>query len=291
MDFGRGEYLMLVNVVGIRSVYDTATHEDFDISKIQNGIAGNFAREAVPALHELRKEVEDKNGGMLRLTDMNRTWNMQWQANQDYLTGKKRAFSPPPGESFHNAGRSIDVDIRLLEETLQPTGTGRKGFDLFWEIYNDLGFSGVVQNRHAPDKNATEAWHIDYMGIFKALYARQRYKAAAIAASMDAMGNNFVGREPEYIKTMRIQAYLLYLGLLQQDVTGLWNNATETALNDYVEGSRSYPELNLVLEHYGLEKNISVPISPVRSGGSNFFLILSKILKGFLKIFSKKEGS
>lgn len=280
-DFGRDEYLMTVNVTGIRSIYDTSTREDLDISELHHGIMGNFTREGVVALYALRKEVEDKNGGKLRVTDMFRTWNMQAQAHQDYITGKKKALSPPPGESFHGAARSTDWDIALIDETLNPIGVGKKGFDLFWEIYNDLGFTGVLVNRYRPDRNATEAWHIDFMGSFKALYDRQGYKAAAIVANMDAIGNNFIGQEPEYIKNMRIQAYLLHLRLLQQDITGFWNDASQIALNDYLEGSGNHSEFNLVLNHYNIEKiNTSSSLS---SDSINFLQILVKIFKGLFR--------
>lgn len=290
-DFGRGEYLMTVNISGIRSIYDTATHEDFDISRLHHGIMGNFTREGITAAHALRKEVEDA-GGMFRLTDMFRTWDMQTQAHHDYITGKKRALSPPPGESFHNAARSEDIDIDLIEETLQPPGTGKKGFALYWEMCRDLGFTGVVRNRYTPDKDATEAWHIDYMGIFKALYNRQGYKAAAIAATMDAIGNNFVGESTEYVKNMRIQAYLLHLGLLKQDVTGLWNNVAEVALKDYLGGSGGHSEFNLVLKHYKIEtteKNNVIPMHPKGAGSINFVLVLRIIFKWFFKFFKGKE--
>lgn len=291
-DFGRGEYLMLGNVTGIRSIYDTATHEDFDVSKIHGGIMGNFARDGISALHSLRKEVEDKNGGVLRVTDMFRTWNMQAQAHQDYITGKKKALSPPAGESFHHS-RSTDWDIKLIDETLQPTGTRLKGFNLFWEIYNDLGFTGVVGNRYNPNKSLTEAWHIDFMGPFKALYCRQGYKMAAMAATMDAIGNNFIGQDPQYVKNVRIQAYLLHLGLLKQDVTGSWNSASEVALNDYLGGSGGHSEFNLVLNHYDIEtteKNNIIPMCPKGVGGINFAWVLKKIFGWFFKTFGKREN-
>lgn len=288
-DFGRGEYLMTVNITGIRSIYDTTTREDLDICELHRGIMGNFTREGIVAIHRLRKEVEDKNGGVLRATDMFRTWNMQSQAHQDYITGKKKALSPPPGKSFHGAARSTDWDIALIDKTLNPTGVGKKGFDLFWEIYNDLGFTGVLVNRYRPDRNATEAWHIDFMGSFKALYDRQGYEVAAIAANMDAIGNNFIGQDSKYIKHMRIQAYLLHLGLLKQDVTGFWNNASEVALNDYLGGSGISPELDLVLDHYGIVKNSGISIRPIKSGGINFMWLLKKIFTGFFKIIKSRR--
>ena len=44
-------------------------------------------------------------GNELVLSDMYRSHDMQFQAYMDYKTGKKSAFSPPPGGSMHEAGR------------------------------------------------------------------------------------------------------------------------------------------------------------------------------------------
>jgi len=97
----------------------------------------------------LKTQVE-KPGGVFSVTDMYRDWMMQMQAHHDWKTGKKTAYSPPPGQSFHNAARSKDVDVQLIDESLNPTGYAKKGFDLYWEIYRDLGFTGVF----------TEFWFI-----------------------------------------------------------------------------------------------------------------------------------
>jgi hypothetical protein len=40
-------------------------------------------------------------GGELILSDMYRSYDMQFQAHLDYVSGKKSAYSPPPGGSMH----------------------------------------------------------------------------------------------------------------------------------------------------------------------------------------------
>jgi zinc D-Ala-D-Ala carboxypeptidase len=49
-----------------------------------------------------------RKGGRLILSDLFRSHDMQAQSHQDFIAGRKKAFSPPPGGSFHEAaGRLI----------------------------------------------------------------------------------------------------------------------------------------------------------------------------------------
>jgi D-alanyl-D-alanine dipeptidase len=53
-------------------------------------------------------------GGHLFLSDLFRSYEMQLQSHLDWKTGKKSAFSPPPGGSLHEAGRALDLDLASL---------------------------------------------------------------------------------------------------------------------------------------------------------------------------------
>ena len=50
----------------------------------------------------------------LRWSDLFRSYEMQKQANLDFLQGRKKAFSPPPGGSLHEAGRAMDIDLSTI---------------------------------------------------------------------------------------------------------------------------------------------------------------------------------
>src|SRR5438045_3166741 len=52
-----------------------------------------------------------KEGGDLILSDLFRSYDMQLQSHKDYVMKKKKAFSPPPGGSMHEAGRAFDMDL------------------------------------------------------------------------------------------------------------------------------------------------------------------------------------
>ncbi len=66
----------------------------------------------------------------LRLSDLFRNYDMQRQANLDYLQGRKKAFSPPPGGSMHEAGRAMDIDLSSIGVPLKK----------FWEVVHAHGW-------------------------------------------------------------------------------------------------------------------------------------------------------
>jgi len=69
------------------------------------------------AIFKLAESVT-QNSGRLVLSDLFRSYDMQLQAHLDWATGKKKAFSPPPGSSLHEAGRAFDVDLQSLKMPL-----------------------------------------------------------------------------------------------------------------------------------------------------------------------------
>lgn len=53
-------------------------------------------------------------GHNLRLSDLFRSYEMQRQAHLDSVEKRKKAFSPPPGGSMHEAGRAMDIDLSSM---------------------------------------------------------------------------------------------------------------------------------------------------------------------------------
>ena len=66
------------------------------------------------AIMNIAKDLA-KKGGKLILSDLFRSYDMQMQSHLDFISGKKRAFSPPPGGSFHEAGRAFDLDLDAMK--------------------------------------------------------------------------------------------------------------------------------------------------------------------------------
>ena len=60
-----------------------------------------------------------KKGGKLILSDLFRSYDMQAQSHQDFLAKRKKAFSPPPGGSLHEAGRAFDLDLSAIKIKLE----------------------------------------------------------------------------------------------------------------------------------------------------------------------------
>jgi len=109
-----------------------------------------------------------KRGGRLILSDLFRSYDMQAQSHNDYLAGKKKAYSPPPGGSFHEAGRSFDLDLGALKIPLAD----------FWTIAEGFGVVPIIAK---PNSGLSEAWHFDCRGSHQLVY--QYYSAGK--------GNNF----------------------------------------------------------------------------------------------------
>ena len=83
-------------------------------------------------------------GHDLRLSDLFRSYEMQNEANLDYVQHRKKAYSPPPGSSMHEAGRAMDIDLSSIGVPLAQ----------FWDIAKALivialvrGGASALQNR------------------------------------------------------------------------------------------------------------------------------------------------
>jgi hypothetical protein len=165
-------------------------------------------------------------GGHLFLSDLFRSYEMQLQSHLDWKTGKKSAFSPPPGGSLHEAGRSLDLDLDSL---------GMKLAD-FWPIAGQHGLVPIIPQ---PNSQASEAWHFDCRGShdFVYQYYKQRkgtnfdkpYQAMAASAivslgiRVDTFGQNQIAAA--------IQSALIRLGHDIGDLDGEIGPRTRAGLN------------------------------------------------------------
>lgn len=166
-------------------------------------------------------------GGALYLSDLFRSYDMQFQSNLDWSSGRKRAFSPPPGGSMHEAGRAMDIDLKALKMTLSD----------FWPIAKTHGFSPVIKE---PRARELEAWHFDRRGSHQLIYAYYAAKRganmkpyAAMAASailsagirVDAFGT----RQMQLVALM--QSGLIRLGHNIGNLDGILGERTRAAID------------------------------------------------------------
>lgn len=108
------------------------------------------------ALIAIGKAVE-KKGGHLYLSDLFRSYEMQLQSHLDFKSGRKKAFSPPPGGSMHEAGRAFDLDLDNLKIKLAD----------FWEIAKKFGVFPIIDQ---PTAGKSESWHFDCRGSHQKVY-------------------------------------------------------------------------------------------------------------------------
>jgi len=132
-------------------------------------------------------------GGKLILSDLFRSYQMQYDAHQDFVTGRKKANSPPPGGSLHEAGRAFDMDLGKIHISLAD----------FWKLAAPIGLVPIIDQ---PKSGASESWHFECRGSHQRVYDYYKagkgtnfdkpYKAAAASAivsigvKVDAFGAN-----------------------------------------------------------------------------------------------------
>jgi hypothetical protein len=167
-----------------------------------------------------------KAGGKLVLSDLFRSYDMQAQSHQDYLSKKKTAYSPAPGGSFHEAGRAFDLDLKAMKISLAD----------FWEIAAQYGVVPIIQE---PNKRSSEAWHFDCRGSHQIVYQYYAdgkgsnfspYKAAAASAIL-AIGvrvDSFLNNQ----KQAAIQSCLIRLDQNIGNIDGYIGKKTQKGIED-----------------------------------------------------------
>jgi hypothetical protein len=150
------------------------------------------------ALYGIRAELKDA-GGKLALSDLFRSYDMQFQAHLDYTSGKKKAFSPAPGGSMHESGRAFDVDLASIKVSLAA----------FWDIAKRWGVKPIIDE---PNPRTPECWHFECRGSHQLVY--DHYKAgrgtnfARPAEAMAASAIISAGLSHDKLKGKEEAAYL-----------------------------------------------------------------------------------
>ena len=160
----------------------------------------------------------------IRLSDLFRSHDMQAQSHADFVEGRKKAFSPPPGGSLHEAGRAMDVDLSSIGVPLAQ----------FWEIAKAHGFSPIIDS---PDPHRSESWHFDCHGSHHAVYEYvQAGKAGTMLAPYMQMAQSAIlaiGIQLDVIPAQDVaflQAGLIRLGFDPGRIDGVMGNRTSAAL-------------------------------------------------------------
>jgi hypothetical protein len=197
--------------------------ERWDVSVFKEG--AYIVPDMLEALRKLEDVINSK-GGNLYIIDLYRSWNTQEKARNDFLKKKKKDFVAAPGKSFHNAGRAVDISVQELNFAGRDKD---EWLQILWNMAIPLGFRPVIS---IPDINASEAWHMDYMGEWRDVYENVSYYEAAKCATLD-IGGWDPKENSEKIKKMFIQSQLLRLRYYEiGPVDGIIGDKTNWALRE-----------------------------------------------------------
>jgi len=179
--------------------------------------------DTLKALQGIRDDLQAA-GGDLVLSDLFRSYEMQLQSHLDFVTHKKKAFSPPPGGSMHEAGRACDLDLSALKMKLAD----------FWPIAQKHEMRPIIAT---PNSGQSEAWHFDCRGSHDLVYSYYKsgkgtnmkpYEAMsasgilAIGVKVDRFGPNQ--------SAAALQAALVRLGFELGSIDGQIGDNTRKAL-------------------------------------------------------------
>jgi hypothetical protein len=197
------------------------------------------------AIFATKTDLKAVNNDLV-LSDLFRSYDMQLQAHLDFVTGKKRAFSPPPGGSMHEAGRAFDLDLDKIKRLTLPK---------FWPLAKGHGLSPII---NAPNPRLSEAWHFDCRGSHDLVHQyytagngdnfRSPYTAMAASAivsvgqKVDALGDDV---RPAYI-----QSGLIRLGQNIGDLDGSIGPKSRQALGNLgIDAALGLDELADAVDH------------------------------------------
>jgi hypothetical protein len=188
-------------------------------------------------------------GGELVLSDLFRSYDMQYQSHLEWLNKQKTAFSPPPGGSFHEAGRAFDLDLSKIGVSLSE----------LWNLAAPLGLVPIISS---PDPKQDEAWHFECRGSHQLVYEHYKagrgsnfdkpYKAAAASAiiaigvHVDAFGD---GQAVAYL-----QSGLIRLGYDIGNLDGRAGPRTRRALEQLEADPYDLPAATILINERLQEK-------------------------------------
>lgn len=200
--------------------------------------------DTVEAIFALDEAVKNKQG-VLYFSDGFRSTEAQERAHLDWKSGAKKAYSPPPGSSWHEAARAIDYDVEVMCQTISG------GFPVFYDIASSIGWYFIIPT---VDSNLSEAWHLEYRGDrFQDLKNSIGYKKAVQAAIRD------IGFHPDDNETdddiEMVQEMLITLGYNAGPIDGIIGKKTSAAIIAFKRHNKFMGSLELRARLY---KNIEL---------------------------------
>jgi len=181
-----------------------------------------MSRLVLAAAHALNNVFEDVSaeGGHLYISDMFRSATEQQRAHEDWMSGRKSAYSPPSCSSVHEAARAIDIDAF-------DTGIGHRRVR---EILNRHGWTNIVETLTGP-----ECWHYEFRESIWEQHKSQHGYAFMARAMKDAIGNTKNRKKAERREKDigELQAALNQLLGLTLSTDGVYGAKTKEAVRSF----------------------------------------------------------
>jgi len=200
-----------------------------DIYKATHYLPDYMAKLVRPAAESLDKAIIEitQAGGTLFISDMFRSTEAQRRAYLDWKTGRKSAYSPPPGGSMHEAARAIDIDV----------GNTIIGLARTKAILKKHGWIGIAAR-------GSECWHHDWRGDDgQAAYSKGGYKAMA-RFCINAI-NNKTGEAENLAEEAKVKWIQTALNKIQNAglmVDGDYGSLTKAAVVQFQGGHGLVPD-------------------------------------------------
>jgi len=178
-----------------------------------------LVRAAAAALQNVYEDIVHE-GGHLYITDMFRSAADQQRAHQDYLSGRKSAYSPPPCSSVHESGRAIDID------TLD-TGIGHRRVR---EILNGHGWINIVDTL-----TGDECWHYEFRETKWQAYLQANGYPAMARAMKEEIGNlaGLAAAQSREAEILWLQTSLNKVLGAHLTVDGIYGPQTKDAVREF----------------------------------------------------------
>jgi len=184
------------------------------------------------AIYHIRDDVQAA-GGVLRLSDLFRSYETQKRIHDEYKAGKRAAYTAAPGSSYHEAGRAMDIDVAALK----PLGANY--LEVFWKIAAKYGVVPIISE---PNPSKSECWHFECRGEFQTVRELQGYAQSVRAAILD------VGLDVHDITddaAAWAQGQILAYGINIGPIDGIIGKGTKAAIRT-IKQTRGWPKATLV---------------------------------------------
>jgi len=203
----------MLEPIVVTSIYKNSTGKRILLPQ-RMALLDSDAAESIHALNSHMSAI----GANFYLSDAYRTRKMQEKARNDYITNEKKSYSPPPGESIHEAGRAIDIDVDSLGIPLSR----------FWETALVYGWRPIIS---VPDPERVECWHFEYLAYWcgKPTDILPFRRCAVLEAYLE----NNICVISEYDRWFLLQGYLKLMGLYNLKVDGKPGSGTRGAIEKY----------------------------------------------------------